>query len=342
MIFLGKEVRNFGEPFIVAEISANHGGDINRAFSLIEAAKIAGADAVKVQCYEAIDLTLPNGYVIGGGTPWKDQTLYELYTQAQTPLSWMAPIFSHAKMIQIPCFSSVYSERGLAVLKSVDCPAYKIASYEANDTYFIKKVADTGRPVVISVGTLGDDEIHRIASLLEENQRDNLILLHCVSSYPCALEELGLRDLQTLQEDYNYPVGFSCHSDDPGAVLLACGLGAAVVEVHLALEDEQSTKSPDWSFSFTPEMLRHTAYRAKLVKKAIGFKNPIIETPAREFKRSLYVVENMEKGDVFTNENVKSYRPYQGCSPHLLPNIIGRKANRSIPANTPLQMEFVE
>lgn len=346
MIFLGKEVHNYGEPFIVAELSCNHMGNINRAFQLIEAAKWAGADAVKIQCYDAEDLTLNNGYVIGGGTPWSGQSLYELYQQATTPLDWMNPLFACAKHCGIPMFSSVYSEKGLALLEELDCPAYKIASYEANDIGFMTKVAETNKPMVISVGTLSDDEINRILRIrspkIQTPEDSTFILLHCISQYPCELKEIGLQTLKQLQDAVVVPVGFSCHCDNPNAVVLAAGFGAAMIELHLALGDEEAAESPDWAFSFTPNMLKYTIEQAKDVRQAIGHKNHVIETPARAFKRSLYVVQDIKVGELFTEENVKSFRPNLGCAPYLLPNIVGRKAKRDIPANTPMEMEYVE
>lgn len=342
MIFLGKEVRNYGEPFIVAELSCNHLGDFNRALHLIEAAKWSGVDAVKIQCYEPCDLTINNGYTIEGGTPWEGETLYELYEKAGTPLAWIEALFKHAEDCQIPIFSSVYSNKGLALLQNLKSQAYKIASYEANDIMLIKRVLGAGKPVVISTGTLGDDEFKRLLNSLTPEEKDRVILLHCVSKYPTDLNELGLSTLVTMQETTGLTIGFSCHSDDPGAVLLSCAYGAAMVEVHLTLDDEESTKSPDWEFSYTPEMLLHTVQRSKLIRKAIGYKDPIIEDPARKFKRSLFVIKDIKAGEIFTQDNVGSFRPNLGCSPHLLPNILGRRANRNLAINTPMEMEYVE
>lgn len=338
MIFLGRNVRSFGEPFIVAEISGNHGGDLSTACNLIVAAKQAGADAVKFQCYEAEDLTIKNGYTIGNGTPWEGQTLYELYNQACTPLNWMRPLFEQAKYNEIAAFSSVYSRRGLDILEKVGCPAYKIASYENNDLKFIREVISTGKPVVISMGMISADEEDRLFDIID---RDNTILLHCISKYPMELSEMGLLAMEDMIKFHKHemPIGFSCHSDNPMAMAAAIACGAAMIEVHLTFDDPTT---PDYEFSYVPEMLRQAVGWSKELAKGRGYHSPTIETPARAFKRSLHLVKNIDEGEIFTEDHVKAFRPNTGCSPHLLPNIIGRKAKLSLKAYTPMNMEYVE
>lgn len=335
MIFLGKEVHNYGEPFFVAEISGNHGGSISNAFELMDAAKYTGANAVKIQCYDEDDLTIKNGYVIGGGTPWEGQTLHELYIQAKTPKDWMQPLFNRAREIGIPIFSSVYSRAGLEILERVGCPAYKIASYEANDPYFVASVAAKGKPLVISTGMLSEEELNRTV----DAAGDDYILLHCVSKYPTELNELGLKTMQTMAYDFD-PVGFSCHSDNPSAIIAAVACGAAMIEVHLALDNGQD--QPDLEFSMYPDELKWSIDNARQAQRAIKFKTDAIEYPAREFRRSLHIVKDIFKGEEFTEDHIKSFRPSTGCSPHLLPNILGRKASQTLRAYTPMQMEYVE
>lgn len=337
MIFLGKKVVNYSEPFIVAEISGNHCGHLHKALELIKAAKFAGADAVKIQCYDADDLTIPNGYVIGEGTPWENETLYELYQKAGTPKDWIGPLFKCAEKVGIPIFSSVYSKSGLETLERVNCQAYKIASYEANDTEFIREVVKTGKPVVVSVGTLSEEEIQRLYNILP---RDSSILLHCVSKYPIGLDELYLDSMNELIIDGRYNIGFSCHSDNPIALSLASCYGAALIEVHLALDEEDNP--PDYEFSFLPDGLKWAIEQSKLACEADTYKPPEAEQSAHKLRRSLYVVQDVEEGEPFTKENVKSFRPNKGCSPHLLPNIIGRKSNCHIAKYTPMKMEYVE
>lgn len=337
MIFLGKNVRPFGEPFIVAEISGNHCGDLSIACNLIVAAKEAGADAVKFQCYEADDLTVKNGYVIGGGTPWEGQTLHGLYEQACTPLNWMRPLFDEARRNNIPAFSSVYSSRGLRVLEEVGCPAYKIASYENNDLELIQQVVNTGKPIVISMGMISEDEENRLMGIVD---KEKTILLHCISKYPVELDELGF---QTMVDMAHYhrgiPIGFSCHTDNPLAMAAAVTLGAAMVEIHLTL---YMLNAPDYEFSYLPDQLEQAINWTRAIARSRSYHQHTLEKPAREFRRSLFLVKDIEKGEIFTHDHVKSFRPAQGCSPHLLPNIIGRKANQTLKAYTPMQMEYVE
>ncbi len=337
MIFLGKEVHSFGEPFIVAEISGNHYGKFNTAIELIDAAKWANADAVKIQCYDADDLTLNNGYVIVNGTPWEGKTLYELYQEAHTPKDWIEPLFEHAKKIGIPIFISVYSEKGLELLEKLGCLAYKIASYEANDPYFISRVASKGRPIVLSTGMLGDDELNRAINHCPDDQT---ILLHCVSKYPVEIDQLGLSNMNSLRGyNGNYPVGFSCHSDNPAAIMAAVANGAAMVEVHLVLEGDSI--APDYEFSMLPNELKWSIDAAKKIYKSNRFKDDSIEYPAREFRRSIHLVADIAEGETITKEHLRCCRPSTGCAPHLFPNIIGRKVNRDLKAMMPMQMEYL-
>lgn len=338
MIFLGKHVHPGCDPFVVAEISGNHGGSFAVACELIAAARDAGADAVKFQCYEPDDLTINNGYVIGGGTPWEGQTLYELYKEACTPLDWMQPLFEQAKHEGIAAFSSVYSERGLELLEKLGCPAYKIASYENNDPLFVKKVVNTGKPVVISTGMMGEDQETRLMAVVDY---DKTILLHCISKYPVELNELGLQAMLDLMNTYEptIPVGFSCHTDNPLAMAAAVTLGACMVEVHLTLDNPES---PDYEFSFVPEHLAKSIAWCKQLHQGTKYLPHTAEKAAKEFRRSLHIVKDIFKDEVFTEQHIKSCRPATGCSPHLLPNIIGRKAKQTLRAYTPMDMEYVE
>lgn len=347
MIFLGKQVQNWKEPFIVAEISGNHNGDFNRAIQLIDMAKEVGADAVKLQCYHAEDLTLENDYNIENGTPWEGEKLFDLYKKAQTPMDWIKPLFEHAQAIGLPVFSSVYSERGINVLEEINCQAYKIASYEANDIELVKKVIATGKPVVISLGTIGQEELDRLMLNITGDALDRIIFLHCVGKYPLEFHELGLQDMVYLQQTltnahYSVPVGFSCHCADPAALVLAAGLGAAMTEVHLNLGDEGDSKTADFEFSFSPEQLRYGIDRAKQVKDAMSVKNHTLENHAHKFKRSLFLVKDIARGEKFTREHLATYRPNTGEPPYLLPNIIGRVAAKTLLSGTPMRMEYVE
>lgn len=338
MIFLGSEIRNFGSPYIVAEISGNHGGNIDRAYRLIEEAKKAGANAVKIQCYNADALTLPIDFEIKGENPWKGKNLYELYMWSCTPYDWIPNLFAYAEQVKIPIFSSVYDLYGLEILTKVNCRAFKIASYEANDTDFIEKVVATGKPVVLSTGTLNEIEIERAAGILK---LENSVILHCVSKYPCETYELALREMINLQNNYDQPIGFSCHSDDPMSVVLAAVQGAAMIELHFTLDDEEGQKASDYEFSFTPEGLKYTIGRVNDSRQAMMLKQNQ-DSGGKAFKRSLYVTKDIMAGETFTRMNIGSYRPYLGCDPYLLPNILGRKSNQNIKKYTPMKMEYIK
>lgn len=333
MKFLDKEINNFEEPFIVAEISGNHEGNLYNAYELIKQAKRVGADAVKIQCYEAKSLTIPNGYTIKADSPWDGEDLYRLYQKSCTPFEWMPKLFAHAKLVDIPIFSSVFCEEGLKILEEVNCPAYKIASFEANDPEFIKKVSNTGKPVIISTGVVSPEEVERAAKAVNSG----LILLHCVSNYPTKLEELSLYDMDLLRRHFDCPIGFSCHSIDLMAPMLAVAKGAAMLELHLKLED---TKGEDDEFSLYPNTFKYVVDSCKKIPRALKYCAKV--SSSEDLRRSLYVVENIKKGDIFTRENIKSFRPYLGCDPFLLPTILGHKAKHDIVQYTPMQMEYVD
>lgn len=339
MIFLGSEVKNnTAVPYLVAEISGNHGGKLDTALRLVEEAKRSGANAVKVQCYDADALTLPTQFEIQGTSLWKGKNLYELYMQAATPYDWMGPLFEHANKVGIPIYSSVYDERGIQELTRVGCRAFKIASYEANDIPFIEKVKATGKPLVVSTGTLNNIEIERLVAAVDEN---NTILLHCVSNYPCDVPMLGLKSMRNLMSDYFCPVGLSCHTDDPLAPILAAQQGAAMIELHFTLEeDEAGFRSLDYEFSLTPNQMTYTVGRLKEVAQS-NMESWPSEEEGTKYKRSLYVIRDIRRGEVFSKANVGSFRPNLGCDPALLPQILGKKANQSLTRNTPMKMEYV-
>lgn len=346
MNFLGKKVDNYTEPFIVAEISGNHGGDIKNAYELIRQAKLAGADAVKIQCYEPDSLTIPSitnihdnsswGYVVNSDTPWDGETLYDLYKKSYTPFDWIESLFEHAKLAEIPIFSSVFCEKGLEILEKVNCPAYKIASFEANDPEFINKVSETKKPIVISTGMADHVEIARAVQF----SRENKILLHCISKYPAKIEDVNFSYMETMQRYYNSPVGFSCHSPYLSVPILAVARGAAMLEMHLKLFD---VKGEDSAFSFYPPTFKYVVEECKKIPNTLVARQRDNDTKYidRKLRRSLYVVEDIKKGEKFTTNNVKSFRPALGCEPYHLLDIIGQTANRDLTKYTPMQMEYV-
>lgn len=331
MKFLNKEVDNFKEPFIVAEISCNHNGFIEKAFNLIRIAKDHGADAVKIQVYNQDSLTIPNDYLINSKTPWDGKNLYNLYADTGTPFKWVKDLFAYAKEVNIPIFSSVYDELGLEVLESVNCPAYKIASFEANDINFIRKVASRKKPIIISTGMVDDDELRYS---IREISGDKIIL-HCVSKYPTPLKELNLHRLSELRFMFDkIPIGFSCHTHTSTAPLLAAFSGAAMIEMHLI---DTAEKSPDSSFSFYPNEF---GYTISMCKKVVGANKSSKEKDI-SLRRSLYVIRDLKKGEIISPDSLRSYRPNLGCEPYLYDRLIGKKVNQDLAKFTPMKMEYV-
>lgn len=340
MEFLGKEIGSGKLPFIVAEISCNHEGDLSQAKKLIEIAKDNGADAAKIQVYTPDDMTINvegvkaivNGFEIVQG-PWAGQSLYELYTKTQTTYEMARELILYAESIQFPIFASVFSPYAGNYVK---VPAYKIASFELPDTFMIRRLAKEGKPMVLSTGMANIQEIDDAVACCDPK---NLILLHCVSAYPTKIETCNLHRIKTLGDLFSVPVGFSDHTRGVTAGPLAAALGAVMLEKHLALE---GTHSEDEKFSLHYQEFRYYAAMCREAAKAT-FKSPIPdENSSRQFRRSLYVIKDMEEGDAFTAGNIKAIRPSYGMEASQFTRIIsGHKASMRLKAGTPLRKEHL-
>lgn len=338
MILFGQRIGKYLKPVIVAEISCNHSGSLDQAKQLIKAAKDATADAVKIQVYSEFDMTInkefTDFYVKDG--PWKGKHLYDLYTQTQTPYDWVPELFAYAKEINIPIFASVFSLKGLSLLEELECEVYKIASFELTDLPLIRKVAKTGKTVILSCGMASLDEIDQAMSCVNP---DNSILMHCVSSYPTKFEEANLWNIERLQNFYRRPVGFSDHTEDNDAAALAVAKGACVIEKHLVRTANDPTE--DSAFSLSETEFKFFSKRCRKTVTALEKKEVPGELASKQFRRSLYVVKDIKKGENFTPDNVRSIRPSYGLPPSMYSTVIISRASEDIKAGTALKKEHL-
>lgn len=340
MKLFGKPLSPLDPPIFIAEISCNHNGSLSQAKELIHAAKEAGADAVKIQTYTADELTIPrfsnleDMHIKDG--PWKDRHIYELYQKTQTPPEFIPELFNVAYICDIPIFSSVFSEIGLELLEDCYCPAYKIASFEANDPELISKVAKTGKPLIISTGMCSPDDVVRAVAACRP---DNTVLMHCVSAYPAMHTELNMFKIRMLQGFYPCVVGFSDHTLDSQAAQIAVAMGAKVIEKHLMLDNDKETE--DDTFSCLPYEFTELKSECIEVHKSIRKSEGDPEASSRQFRRSLYVIKDMEPGEQFTPENVRSIRPSYGLEPYRYKEVLGRTAKTSLKAGTALKEEHI-
>ncbi len=335
MIFLGKELGKDKYPFIVAEISCNHEGDLNQAKQLIQAAKDCGANAVKIQVYTPDDMTIKSGqtdFRIEQG-PWNGNTLYELYSKTQTDLVTAEFMISVAEEIGIPLFASIFSYSTAHLLTPL--PAYKIASFEITDTDLIRRVAKLGKPMVISAGLANLSDVDQ--AMLCVNQ-DNAILLHCVSAYPTKIEHCNLWKINEYKKYYGCPIGFSDHTRGLFAGPLAVAMGAVMLEKHLALPN---TSTEDSTFSLHPAEFEQYVNRCQAAASA-AFKVDVPEEEySRQFRRSIYVVKDVHKGDLLTWDNIRAIRPSYGYPAQHLHSITtsGLHFTIDLKAGTALKQE---
>ena len=326
-------------PYIVAEMSANHNGDIKNALNIIKEAKVCGANAIKMQTYTADTLTFNSrhdDFMIKGGL-WNGLSLYELYEKAHMPWSWQKELFAYAKDVDITIFSSPFDKTAVDFLENLDAPAYKIASFEAIDISLIKYVASTKKPLIISTGMANKDEIHEAVEAAKDGGCDQLMILHCVSGYPAPSEEYNLKTITDMREFFGIPVGLSDHTIDNITAISSISYGACLIEKHFTLDRKNG--GPDDSFSIEPKELKRLCIDTEKAWKAkgkINYKKTNTENQNVIFRRSLYVVKDILKGQNLTEENIKSIRPGYGLSPKFFDSCIGKQATQNIKAGTAL------
>ena len=341
----GREIGPGHPCFIIAELSANHGHDFDRAVRLVHAAKDAGADAVKLQTYTADTLTIRSDrpeFRVGGGTIWDGRTLHDLYSEAYTPWGWQPKLKAIADDLGLILFSTPFDAMAVDFLEAMNVPAYKIASFEMVDIALIERVARTGKPIIMSTGMATTAEIADAVAAVRREGNDSLALLKCTSAYPAAASEMNLRTIPHLMETFGVPAGLSDHTLGIAVPVAAVALGACLIEKHLTLS--RATPGPDSAFSLEPDEFRAMVVAVRTAEQALGRvqDGPTSEEKASlAFRRSLYVVADVRAGERFTPANVRSIRPANGLSPKDLPALLGRRATRDIAAGTPLSWEMI-
>lgn len=335
-----------GKTFIIAELSANHNGSLDLAVKTIEAAARAGADAVKLQTYRADTITLNSNdenFVIRNNSLWDGLTYYQLYDKAYTPWQWHKTLKETAEKSGLILFSSPFDKEAVDFLEDLSVPAYKIASFEINDLPLIEYTAKKNKPVIISTGVADFREIEDAVNVCRKAGNNDIILLKCTSSYPAPVEEANLLMIKKMSEDFNCITGLSDHTLSNITAVTAVSLGAKVIEKHFILD--KSISSPDAAFSLDEKEFTSLVDDIRTVEKSLGRVDYTI-SPAgnknRHFMRSLYVIKDMKKGDIFTPDNIGSFRPNLGISPKYYNEILGRKAVKDIKANTPLKNELID
>ena len=330
-------------PFIIAEMSGNHNQSLERALEIVDAAALAGAHAIKLQTYTADTITLKGAYTIHDeNSLWNGKELHELYQQAYTPWEWHQPIFDRAKEKGLISFSSPFDETAVDFLETLDVPAYKIASFENTHLPLIRKVAQTGKPIIISTGVSSISDIDETVRLLRKEGCENFILLKCTSTYPATVENTNINTIPHLSKLYNSIVGLSDHTMGIGVSVAAVALGARVIEKHFTLR--RADGGVDSAFSLEPEELKALVEETKNAFLSLGeisYGVQQAEEKSKFFKRSIYVSKDIAVGDVFTNDNLKIIRPGDGLAPKFIDVVIGKKAKVSIKAGTPLNWDIL-
>jgi len=333
------------KTFIIAELSANHGGDLNIALETVKAAAEAGADCIKLQTYRADTITLDSDkddFIIKG-TSWEGQNLYKLYDQAHTPWEWHKPIMELAKKLGLECFSSPFDYKAVDFLEGLDVPAYKIASFEITDIPLIDYVARKNKPIIISTGIASKDDISLAIDTCISAGNKNIAILKCTSSYPAPIEDANLSMLSEIQNDFNVIVGISDHTMSNIVPITSVGLGSKIIEKHFILDRNQG--GPDAGFSLNPEEFKRMVVDVRNAELSLGRKDyPVTDKmkKGRQFSRSLYIVKDVKKGDKVTTDNVKSIRPGYGLHPKFLSTILGKTFKGSFEKGSRFNLEHVE
>ena len=333
----GRIIGRNTSPYIIAEMSANHNGDFNVAKNIIEEAKKAGADALKIQTYTADTITLNSNlpdFQIQGGL-WDGETLYSLYEKAYTPWDWHKPLFEYARELGITIFSSPFDNTAVDLLEDLNTPAYKIASFEAVDLPLIRYVASTGKPMIISTGMADAEEIQEAIDAARSGGCKELAILHCVSGYPAPSEDYNLLTIPDMINRFGLVTGLSDHTLDNTTAITSVALGASIIEKHFTLD--RNGGGPDDSFSLEPKDLTALCRDSKTAWQALGkvdYGRKASEQGNIKFRRSLYFVKDLKAGDIITEDAVRSVRPGFGLAPKFLDEVVGKTVKKAISKNT--------
>ena len=341
----GREIGDGCAPYIIAEMSANHNGDLNKAFRIIEEAHKAGAEAVKIQTYRPDTITLKSDlpdFQITEGL-WAGRTLYDLYEWAHTPWEWHRPLFDYAQNVGITIFSSPFDNTAVDLLEDLNAPAYKIASFEAVDLPLIKYVASTGKPMIISTGMADIEEIQEAIDAARQGGCKELAVLHCVSGYPAPAADYNLRTISDMKERFGLVTGLSDHTLDNTTAIASVVLGASIIEKHFTLDRRGG--GPDDSFSLEPAELGELCRDSKVAWSALGTVNygrKSSELGNAQYRRSLYFVKDLKAGDIIRPEAIRSVRPGFGAAPKFMEDILGLKLLKDVEKNTAVDLDFIE
>lgn len=342
----GKKLSDKSDTYIIAEMSANHLHNLDRAKMIIDVAKECGADAIKLQTYRPDTITIDcrgPEFMATPGSPWENMNLFELYKEAYTPWEWHGELMDYAKKVGITCFSSPFDLTAIDFLEELNVPAYKIASFELNDIPLIKKAAMTGKPIIMSTGIADMSDIELALRTCKEAGNDKVILLKCVSEYPTPYEEINLRTLTNMSETFDCVVGVSDHSFGSAVAVAGVALGARVIEKHLTLSRKDG--GPDGTFSMEPQEFKNMVTDIRNVEKALGKVTYELTEKQKKSKgrsRSLYVVSDIKKGEIFTPDNMRSIRPGYGLHTKYYKDIIGKRASCDIKKGTAMKWNYVE
>jgi N-acetylneuraminate synthase len=346
-IAIGKRFVGGEHPaYIVAELSANHFQDFEAAVQIVHAAKQAGADAIKLQTYTPDTITMASDrpeFRIAGGTLWDGRNLHDLYGEAFTPWDWQPKLKQVANDLGLDLFSSPFDPSAVDFLEKMEVPAYKIASFELVDIPLIQQVARTGNPVIMSTGMASIEEIEEAVRAARAAGATQIALLKCTSAYPAPAEEMNLRTIPELARRFDVPVGLSDHTMGIAVPVAAVALGACIIEKHITLS--RAVPGPDSAFSLEPQEFKAMVDAVRTTEKALGkvhFGVSDKEASSRIFRRSLFVVQNVKRGDLLTEENVRSIRPGHGLHTRHLSEVLGRHAACDIERGTPLRWNLVD
>jgi pseudaminic acid synthase len=341
----GRPIGRNSPPFVIAEMSGNHNQSLERALAIVEAAAQTGAAALKIQTYTpntmTLDLDCGEFHIGDPASPWAGTSLYKLYAEAQTPWEWHVPIFERARALGMIAFSTPFDETAVDFLESLDAPAYKIASFENTDLPLIRKVAATGKPIIMSTGMASVAELGESVEAARESGCKDLVLLKCTSTYPASPQNSDVRTIPHLRELFDCEAGLSDHTMGIGVSVAGVALGATVIEKHFTLR--RADGGVDSAFSMEPDEMRSLVVESERAWQALGrvsYGPTAAELKSIGFRRSLYVVQDMKAGDLFTKHNLRAIRPGNGLQPKYYGQILGRHVRKDAPRGTPVSWDL--